>query len=273
MKEGIKNKYPSWISDNKKYNMCLTDDLDSLFSCMLLHKVKGYNITNFYSFDTLYYIDDETSLERLIGVDMDLVEHLCWGNHVTGLNNPYSANLNVIQGINEDNYYTKYCGSVLLQIISYYNIDISMLSDEALMVLLVVDSTYLSYYFNKDTCSRWLVDVLELNPLWDILQRYSKQDFEKVINKYYLKAKIIIDDGYLKTDIDLEGLSKLFNLSFFMPKNRFIADKNFINDGKNTSSFSSYVKDLNSKGIEIFSKAITNKTFVKFSYEIKEKEI
>lgn len=48
MKQEIKQKFPKWVDNNKKYYMCLTDDLDSLMSCILLEQIKGYEISHFY---------------------------------------------------------------------------------------------------------------------------------------------------------------------------------------------------------------------------------
>lgn len=270
MKKEVKNEYPVWVNDEYKYNMCmcLSDDLDSLASCILLQKIKGYQISHFYSFSKLYRGDNYKENEKLCGIDIDLVNGRCWGNHVTGIKNPKSANLNVIKNINMNNYYSKYAGSTILQIISCYDIDINNLSDEAKIVLLSIDSTYLSYYFNKDTCKYWLVDLLQLNSLWDTLLQLDKKDYEQVINKYNLKSKITIDkDGYLKTNIDLQGLSTLFDVSFFMPKIKFTENGSYIDKGINYYQYNSFKKQLEENGGSIFSQALTNKTFIKLSYE------
>ena len=49
MKSKIKEMFPEWCSDDKKkYELILTDDIDSLVSCALLNKIKGYKINYFY---------------------------------------------------------------------------------------------------------------------------------------------------------------------------------------------------------------------------------
>ncbi|UZW14337.1 hypothetical protein OSC52_00250 [Clostridium pasteurianum] len=223
----------------------------------------------FYSFNTLYNSDTyKKNKIKLIGVDMDMAEYSCWGNHVTGINNPNSANLNVIQNICSNNYYSKYCGSVVLQIISYYNYDISNLSDEAKMILLCIDSTYLMYGFNPNNCKKWLVNILELPELYELCIKHTKQEFEELQIKYNLKKKIFVQDGELKTGIDLEGLNKLFNLSFILPKNNFIESLKYKDVGVNTYNYNNYVKKLNDNGYKVFTQAQTNKTFIKLSYEI-----
>lgn len=270
MNKEIKNKFPSWIDNNKKYSMCLTDDLDSLFSCLLLQKIKKYEITHFYSFNTLYKLIEADGQNQLCGVDMDLIQGRCWGNHVVGHNNPQSANLNTILNINSNNYYTKYAGSVLLQIISYYNLDISMLSEEAKMVLLAIDSTFLMYNFNKSNAKRYIVDILELEELWEILERHKNIDFEKLNAKYNLKSKITMSkDGYLQTNIKLSELDSLFkSVSFILPKNQFNIRRKYKDVAVNRFEYDSLIEKLAREDIKVFSQAQTNKTFFKLSYEI-----
>lgn len=273
MNKEYKDKFPTWCGNNKKYYMCLTDDLDSLFSCLLLQQIKGYEISHFYSFNALYKGDNyKKDNYKLIGVDMDLVDKSCWGNHVTGVNNPLSANLNVIEGINTNNYFTKYAGSTLLQIISYYDIDISMLSEEAKMVLLCVDSTYLGYYLKQypqpqRANKKYLCDVLELEELYKLQQEHSKEEFDKLQEKYNLKKKIFVnEEGKLKTAIDLQGLTELFNLPFLLPKNQFTKINDYKDKGVSLYKYESLKKELEKKGTPIFSQAMTNKNYIKLSY-------
>ena len=256
--------------------MALTDDLDSLFSCVMLQEIKGYEISNFYSFSKLYIVEDyernlDLELVGLVGIDLDLVEHedyspRCWGNHVTVDKNENSANLNVIKGIGSSNYYSKYCGSVLLQIISYYDIDISILSEEAMMVLLCVDSTYLMYDFNQANCKKWLVDILELPELYELCKKYSRKDFEALHQKYNLKSKIKMFNGELKTGLDLKGLSELFDLPFILPKFKFNETNTYIDKGLPLWKYKDFKVEVEANGGEIFSEALTSKDFIKFSY-------
>lgn len=243
MKSIIKQEYPEWIKEeNMKEieSMCLSDDLDSLFSCIILKEIfPQLNIDGFYNFENIY-IRENIKLKKLFGVDIDLCKGRCWGNHVTLLSkndsvNKDSANINNILGISKENYYNKFCGSTLLQIISYYNYDISNLSDEAKMILLAIDSTFLGYYFKDFSgiledgyyCKKYL-KLLELDCLLEILEKYKKSDFENLNRKYGLKKKIYINEkGKLTTNIDLIGLEKLFNLPFSLPKDNFQCARNY----------------------------------------------
>lgn len=275
MKKEYKDKFPEWCNDTTtKYSLCLTDDLDSLFSCILLNKIKGYEIEWFYRFDSLGSIQGAN--KKAIGVDADLVKGKCWGNHVTLLSskdtvNKSCANINNIDNISRENYYYKYCGSTLLTIMSYYNIDISTLSEEAKMVLLAIDSTYLGYYADwktfKDRNKYYLVEVMNYEELYKVQQRHTKEEFDLLQDKYKLKSKIETIKGRLQTGIDLEGLSELFNLPFVLPKDTFNLRLQLNNKSKALGKYDySITKEkLPKENEKLFSMAVTNKGFIKYS--------
>ncbi|WP_123052971.1 hypothetical protein [Clostridium sp. JN-1] len=261
-------KFPEWTKNNK-YNMCLSDDLDSLFSTILLNKILGYEVTHFYDFSNIYKAIDYKANDDVIAVDVDTIYTKCWSNHVVPFDNPDSANLNQVENIDRYNYYSKYAGSTLLEIISYYNLNINSLSEEAKLVLLAVDSTYLMYNFNKDNCKKILANVLELPELFELCKKYSdnKSIFYKLQDKYNLKSKIYIDDnGKLKTDINLEGLSKLFGMSFILLKNKFKATHTLHIEHLYDVQLDNFIKELQEKHQSIFSAARTRKNYIKLSY-------
>ncbi|NMM65538.1 hypothetical protein HBE96_23455 [Clostridium sp. P21] len=231
MKNEIKQKFPSWCNDtNTKYNLMLSDDLDSLFSCAILNKLFGYEIKWFYDFNNMYISDDNDNKTKSFAVDADMVKYRCWGNHVT-LNNPKAANINTIMGIGQSNYTEKFCGSTLLTILSYYSADLSELSEEQKMILLTIDSTYLGYWFKDGFYCKKYLKMMELDCLLDVLERHSKEEFKELDIKYNLnKGKIWVDilDNTLHSDIQLDKLRELFpSLSFILPKNEFSTYKSF----------------------------------------------
>lgn len=270
MDKEYKQKYPEWTRDGKKYYMTMSDDLDSFFSCLLLKKILDYEITHYYDFDGLYqgdnYIYDGTIL---VGVDMDIVKpgYRVWGNHCTcSKNNLNAANINNIEKINLNNYCNKFAGSTLLQIISYYNLDISMLSEEAMMILLAVDTTFKMYSFNKNNCKYYLVDILELPELYALCEEHSQEEFYDLIKKYNLHEKIYIENGVLETEIDLKSLEKIFNMPFILPKNKFELVHTYENIGLHYDGYKRIKKQLEAEGKQIFTKAWTQRTYVKISY-------
>lgn len=262
-----KEKYPMWVYEDKKiFDLVLSDDIDSLSTCIALNMIKGYEISHFYNFKSLYKQEDSEK-NKLIGVDMDLIKGRSFGNHPTGVFNELGANLNIIEGINTDNYTKKYAGSCLLTVLSLYDVDISQLSTEAKMTLLAIDASFKMYKFNPFNAKKWIKDVLGFDDLYKLLETHSQEEFYQLIDKYKLYEKIHIDEkGTLKTDIDLEGLNKLFNVSFSMPKNKFEKTKDYQDKGISTSDYSTFCKQLQEQGKEIFSQAIVKKTFIKLSY-------
>lgn len=231
MNKYAKQLFPTWVNDTRQYDLILSNDIDSLMSCIFLEKIKGYNINYFFNFNSFYrpYKINEVK-NPIIGIDIDFRNLKCWSNHYTrnaGYHNVNSANLN---NIIVNDYYAKYAGSTLLEIISYYDFDISNLSDEAKMILLAIDVAYKGFYRKKfkDIHKKWLVNVLQLKDLYSILSNHSESDFINVIKKYNLNGKIWIDkDGYLQTNIKLDELSKVFGFSIELPKQRFIKSRDF----------------------------------------------
>ena len=49
---------PEWALQNEEHDLVLSNDIDSLASCAVLKKVKGWDIKYFYDFNNVYKIDD-----------------------------------------------------------------------------------------------------------------------------------------------------------------------------------------------------------------------
>jgi hypothetical protein len=263
MKREIMGKFPLWCNDNKtEYSLCLSNDMDSLFSCILLNKIKGYKIEYFYDFQYLY--KTEQTKDKAIGVDIDLIDGRTWGNHVTLFKNENSANINQILNISRENYTEKYALSTLLTIISYYNFDISNLTEEAKMILLCIDAGFKGFYIDnfREKHIEYL-KMLELEELIEIEKKHTIDDFYNLIDKYRLYAEIKINKktGKLETSIDLAGLTEVFGLPFLLPNDYFFV----------SYKFDSYITNLNLitkeklKQENIFSLALVNKDTIKYS--------
>ncbi|ADL08043.1 hypothetical protein [Thermosediminibacter oceani] len=259
MRAEYKAKFPEWTKSDKYFDLCLSNDIDSLFSCKLLEKVKGYKINYFYDFNCLY--KTENAINEAIAVDIDLIRGKCWGNHVTPFYNPEAANLNIIDSISHENYFDKYAGSTLLEIWSYYDIPLPQ-SEEAKMILLAIDSFYLGYYsqyFNDIISHAHYLNVLEMKEFEEILSRYKPKDFEEVKKKYNLNGKIWIDkDKKLASDIRLAELSELFDLDLTLPDIEFLPYYYFIPQTAKISTI----------GGKIFSAALVGRNKIKYSVAV-----
>lgn len=275
MKKIIRDKFPSWVNDTvKHYTLCLSNDLDSLLSCIFLKLFKGYDISHFYTFNAIGEIEGHNSSpQSLIGVDIALEFGRCWDNHITMLNrndsvNEQSANLNAINKISRSNYFTKYCGSTLLQILSYYSYDLSQFSEEALMILMCIDSSFLPFYTSfKDTGTYYMQEILQFPELVELTERHTQSEFEQLNRKYNLKAPITLKKGYLETKIDLASLSEVFSMPISLPTSGFKLLEEFEEDGQSlTRGFYGA-----SKPTGLFSIAVTNRDYYRYS-KVKEKE-
>lgn len=235
MKEQLKSRFPQWVNDKEqgKFNLCMSDDIDSLFSCKVLHSLLGYDVKYFYNFNSIYTAQHEK--KPTVCVDVAVEKGMTWDNHVVKISNsdianPQSANINAINGINRDTYFTKYAGSTLLQILSYYDVPMPK-SREARLILLCIDSAYKGHYSNDfRAVHRRYMEQLELYDLIDVLDATDDvTDFHEVRSKYNLSGKIKINEnGKLDTTINLAEMQGLFDVDLKMSEENFIKTFQFM---------------------------------------------
>ncbi len=132
-------------------------------------------------------------------------------------------------GINRNNYTSKFAGSTLLTILSYYNVDLSDLSEKQLELLISIDVAFKQYYFNKNLFKKYYNDILEYPMFTDIIEKHDKEYFYNIIKEYKLNEHIWIgEDNKLHTNIEKDKLQELFpNLSFSLPKNTYKKKRDF----------------------------------------------
>lgn len=254
-----KNCLPKWhkeISTNDK--LILTNDIDSLFSCVLLNHKFGCEITQFNDFDDLYQLDG-TDSSNMIGVDLDIMKGRTFSNHKVYYPNEESINLNY----DVDKYYKKYSFSTALMIHwLYYNQ--SKITLKMMGLLMTIDSGFLGYYSDtklfKDVKLDWFNKMDIDFYITDLFKKIEKGDFYKIKTKFNLGGTIWIDEnGFLQTNIKLEELSKWMGKEISLPKGRF----------KKVESFERYNKPLyvfkNEDKSDIYSHAMTRKEFVSYS--------
>ena len=247
----------------QKYDLILSNDIDSLYSCILLKQTKGFEINYFYDFRNLY--QSKQSQNEYIGVDIDFMEGYCISNHVTRLSeqdkyNPKALNLN--NTITNDTYKGKYSGSTALYLHRLLKFPLPT-TEQGKMILLAIDAGYKGFYNPdfRDIHKHYLVDVLEFEELYYICQKYCIDDFISIIIKYNLNGKIWFNNGGLQTNIKLKELQEVLGLPFFMPKNKFTKIKEFEYITKPISNEKTK-EELDSN---IFSLALTRKNYVNYS--------
>jgi len=262
MRPDIKQLFPAWVNSDEYFDLCLSDDIDSLLSCVILEKIKGYKINYFYDFNNIYSTNQ--AINKAIAIDVDLKQGKCWGNHVVIEENKESANLNRVLNISQENYSQKYAGSTLLTILSYYNVDISHLSEEGKMILLCIDSAYLGFYNDdfKEVHIHYMRDILQFPELLEVEERHTKEEFEGLQRKYRLKEKIKINkEGMLYTNIALTELEAVLGMPLKLPDIQFYMKKSFESD-LTTKEYYTTIRNF----VNIFSLAMIKKDSIKFSF-------
>ncbi len=227
-KEIIK-RLPNWINTVGQYCLCLSNDIDSLMSCYYLTLHKKWDIKYFYDFYGLYKNHGiEVIPNTCIAIDADLYSGKCFGNHLTNNINKDAININSLCNIGRQNYYDKFAGSTLITILSILDIPIDNFTIEQQEVLLCIDTMFKSYYFNKKQATYYIDTILGYKELINILEKHDVDYFYKIIDKYNLYASIDMVDGYLRTDIKLNELNKLFGFNLELPSKEFLLCKKFI---------------------------------------------
>jgi hypothetical protein len=228
MNDCIRNKLPEWVNIRGEYNLCLSDDLDSLWSCYYLTKYRGWPVKYFYDFESIYRESKTTVEKNCIGVDMDICNGKTFSNHVTDNNNENCINLNRYFNISRYNYTRKYAGSTLLMVMSILGIDINKFTPEQQAILLCVDSTYLHYQFNSKLASYYIGEIFQYPELIHILEQHDPEYFIDLQDQYNLKGKIYMDDwNLISTNIKLKELSQLFNIDLDVPQKDYEKIGNF----------------------------------------------
>lgn len=299
MKKYYRDKLPKFIDHDLSNNgLILTDDLDSLLSCTVLQTIKNCSIKSFFAlkYNKERYVDglddmlcsaqgltDNADIDKLIGVDMSLLNGRTFDNHIVKLSkdsftNPESVNINSIKNINRDSYIYKYSGSTLLQIWSIYDLPKTGLSDELMMLLLSIDSTYFGFYKNdffRKQLEFYMLDVLELEEFWNCMQRHKYNDFKAVAKKYNAASKINALHGYLSTKIDIDGINGLLadnniDVKIALPQDKF----------NHYATYASYSHQLQNddvvKIVEDFEKvtfALTKKDFCNYCIKLKDGDL
>ena len=232
----LRKTFPTWVNDNITRDMILTDDIDSLMSCIVLNLLKGYEIRYFYDCSytktsqaiyTDVNINTNVNVNEIVGVDFALEGYKTWDNHVTRITsedtyNELSANLN--NCITRNSYYSKYLMSTFFTVCWYYGIDFTKWTTDQLLILSAIDGMYHPFKEEnkryKTTARRhfkelgveFLGDFMEEN-LNDIIQ------IEKDLN---LKSKIKVNqEGYITTNLELWWIGKIFNMPIELPKSQF----------------------------------------------------
>lgn len=227
----LKEKFPIWVNDIEKNPLIMSDDIDSLMSCIFLRDKFNCNIRYYYDSNgenwthKLYKrkgFDYKLYGKKAIAVDLALENFRCFDNHVIKVRdtddiNKNSANLNAIDNICLDNYIEKWCVSTYITLLSYYNVDISKWTREQLAILCATDGVYYPFKNTKfkDIASKHLKQ-LDYEFLIEFIEN-NIEYIEQIRKELNLDGKIKVVEGKLTTDIKLDKLSNIFNIDISLP--------------------------------------------------------
>lgn len=274
MRKAYRDLLPKWFEDKTDKELVLSDDLDSLLSCAILNKVKGWKVRYFYDFENLYKSNKINNInkDKRVWVDVACLNgEKAFDNHISTVSlddtvNENMINPNVFCKINNDNYTDKYCGSTALLLWSLYSLPLPE-TEEGKMLLLTIDSTFKGYFSERfrDRNKFFLCDVFGMEELYKVQERHTYEEFEDVRNKFETNRKIKFEDSKLHTRLDIDRIGEALGINldvleddWFILWTKYKILEKKINRERKVSDISK----------DIFSLAFTYRNSVRYSREI-----
>ena len=255
------SKVPEWYKSNEKFDLVLSDDIDSLTSVAVIQSIHpNWEVDYFYDFDNIYadndvYFKENKSATR-VWVDVAIVkEEMAFDNHISrkdmeDYTNSLCINPNILANVTNYGYRRKYAGSTALLVWSLYNIPLPK-TEEGKMLLLCIDSTFKGFYDSrfKDRNRFFLCDVLGLEELYEVEKRHTISEFYQIISKYELSSKIRYNSETkrIETKLDVATIGEMLGIEIKLPTKEFNHWRSFKQCQGNMCGVKS-VKDI-SKGL------------------------
>lgn len=238
MESYIKKKMPDWCEDTKTdYKLLITDDLDSLM-CYNYQRNK-FNRECYFFYNQhheddkqIIYKTDNINVNDILALDCALdINIRAWDNHVVKVTkdddyNKLSANLNIVKNVNSKSYKYKACVSSYLTMLSYYSEFIFIWSDCMKAVLCAIDGLYKPFLPEKEQFKEIAKENLRLLNCSYLIEFMEDENNVKLIERLKQELNLgghmfVEDDMKLHTDIDLKGLSDIFNYEIKLPDVQF----------------------------------------------------
>lgn len=261
MKKEYLEKVPDWYKSNEKFDLVLSDDIDSLVTVNVVNMVKpSWTVEYFYDFDNIYASDKvyfiENKSHTRVWCDVAVIKkEMAFDNHISrkdieDYTNPLCINPNILASVSNRGYTNKYAGSTALLVWSLYDIPLPE-TEEGKMLLLAIDSTFKGYYSSRFRGRNrfFLCDVLGLEELYEVEKRHTCNEFYQIISKYGLSNKIRHnkESNCIKTGLDLETIGEVLGIGLELPTKKFSHWRSFEQKQGNMCGIKS-IKDL-SKGL------------------------
>lgn len=259
---------PQWALQNEPHDLVLSNDIDSLASCAVLKKVKGWQIKYFYDFQKVFKVYKYENEREKCWVDVAVREGHAFDNHVSRLTvddkwNPDMVNLNQMLWITNEVYEDKYAGSTLLEIWSLYDLPLPV-TEKGKMLLLAIDVSFKGFYSEKfhDTQKGYLVDVLGFRELYNVIKRHDIDEFYDIIAEYGLNSDIVCKNAHLNTRLRLNEIGELLGLELELPGDMFAIIEELEVIEERANSLQKCTDDVSSN---VFTLAFTYKNKMRFS--------
>lgn len=225
------SKVPEWYKSNEKFDLVLSDDIDSLTTVAVVQSVHpNWNVEYFYDFDNIYASPDayfkENKSRTRVWCDVAFCRNeMAFDNHISRKDiddhvNPRCINPNILASVSNYGYTNKYAGSTALLVWSLYNIPLPK-TEEGKMMLLCIDSTFKGFYSStfKERNRFFLCDVLDLPELYEVEKRHDIKEFYQLMDKYGLSQKIRYNSEtkQIESKLDVATISEKLGIDISFP--------------------------------------------------------
>lgn len=251
------NKVPEWYKSNEKFDLVLSDDIDSLTTVAVVQGVHpNWNVEYFYDFDNIYASPDiyfkENKSRTRVWCDVAFCRNeMAFDNHISRKDiddhvNPRCINPNILASVSNYGYTNKYAGSTALLVWSLYNIPLPK-TEEGKMMLLCIDSTFKGFYSTKfkERNRFFLCDVLDLPELYEVEKRHDIKEFYQLMDKYGLSQKIRYNSEtkQIESKLDVATISEKLGIDISLPTKQYDHWRSFVQKQVNMCGVKS-IKDL-----------------------------
>nr|DAO59463.1 MAG TPA: hypothetical protein [Caudoviricetes sp.] len=251
------SKVPEWYKSNEKFDLVLSDDIDSLTTVAVVQSVHpNWNVEYFYDFDNIYASPDvyfkENKSHTRVWCDVAFCRNeMAFDNHISRKDiddhvNPRCINPNILASVSNYGYTNKYAGSTALLVWSLYNIPLPK-TEEGKMMLLCIDSTFKGFYSTKfkERNRFFLCDVLDLPELYEVEKRHDIKEFYQLMDKYGLSQKIRYNSEtkQIESKLDVATISEKLGIDISLPTKQYDHWRSFEQKQVNMCGVKS-IKDL-----------------------------
>lgn len=178
----VRELYP-WLNQNNQ-QMIIHNDLDGILTGMFFFHYLGWEVVGVYDLEKIYLADDfKGTLNDVIFVDLDVTykQYKSLGHHIVAKESHNHLNINVLFGIDENKYTSKFPLSTALFLYWLYEKELPI-KPLPLLFLLHADSTWKNHIDYTANVENWL-NRLDMG---NLIYFMKGSNFRENIEKYVL---------------------------------------------------------------------------------------